>query len=277
MIKQIFIGIRQKNDIILYLCLAFLFVILIFSLFGEFIAPYDYKKIDIASRLKPPSFENWMGTDNFGRDISSRIIIGSRASILIGTFIAILSSFFGMFLGLIAAMYKRLDNIIMRFLDGLMSFPTVALAIALVAAFGIGMWQTIIALTIIFTPRTARIMRGVALKLKEESFVEYAVASGASTMYITFVHIFRNGTGPLVVQGSFVLAQSILIEAGLSFLGLGVPPPSPTWGNMLGDANTYISTSWWFITFPGLFLLFTVVSINLLGDTLRDILDPRMR
>lgn len=274
-IKEIISGIWDSKNYFLYFSVLFLCILFFAALLADLIIPYEIERMDVAFRLKPPSVEHLLGTDNYGRDILSRVIMGSRVSLIIGISVSVLSSFAGTFLGMTSALIRRADNLIMRFLDGLMAFPTTILAIALVAVFGAGLWQEIIALSLVFSPRTARIMRGVCLELKESEYVQAAIISGGSTIYIALSHILRNGFGPLLVQATFVLARAIIIDAGLSFLGLGVPPPEPTWGNMLGDARGYIAHAWWFIAFPGVALLLTVMSINVLGDNLRDILDPR--
>lgn len=267
---------RGKN-VFLYLSALFLACLIIVALFAPYFTPHNPNEIDVFSRLSSPNREHYLGTDNLGRDILSRIILAGRVSMTIAFITSISSSLLGTLLGLVAGMYRRLDNLVMRFLDGLMAFPTVVLALTLVAVFGTGLWQEILAITVVFAPRTARIVRGATLALREAGFVEAALVNGGSTWYIAKTHILPNALGPLFVQTTFVFARSILVDAGISFLGLGVPPPTPTWGNMLGDARNHIYNAWWFITFPGLVLVLAISSINVLGDKLRDVLDPRMR
>ncbi len=267
----------SSRNVVLYVCFFYLFLICVLAIFANYLTPHDPFLMNIESRLEPPSFQHWMGTDNYGRDVSSRIILGSRVSLIIGIMVSTISSVAGGFFGLLAAMYHKLDNFIMRIFDGIMAFPTAPLALVLIAIFGTGIAQEIFALSLIFMPRTARIIRGVALSIKESAFVEAAVINGGSNLYIMFNHILRVGYGPLFVQATYVMAVSIILDAALSFLGLGVPPPAPTWGNMLGAGRNFIESAWWMITFPGLILVFTMISVNLVGDYLRDTLDPRSR
>jgi ABC-type methionine transport system permease subunit len=188
-----------------------------------------------------------------------------------------LSSALGTLAGLTAATFPRLDRVLMRILDGFMAFPAAILAIAMIAALGTGIWQESLALTVVFFPRTARIMRGVGLQLRGRQFVEAAVVVGGTPTQIVLRHILPNALGPLIIQSSFVLGRAIVTDAGLSFLGLGAPPPTPSWGNMLGDARTFMQDAWWFVAFPGVAIVLTVLSVNLLGDAMRDRLDPKLR
>jgi peptide/nickel transport system permease protein len=231
-------------------------------------------RIDMAARLAPPGAGHPLGTDNFGRDILSRVVYSGRVSLLIGLAVMAASTASGTFVGLAAGYYRRVDAIAMRILDGLMSFPAILLALALVAALGVGARNEIIAIALVYFPRTARIVRGSTLQLKERAFVEAAVALGQGDGRILAVHILRNALTPLIVQSTFVFAEAILADAALSFLGLGVRPPAPTWGNMLDDAHIYIETAPWFVVFPGIAIVLTVLSLNLVGDALRDLADP---
>lgn len=230
--------------------------------------------IEMTARLSPPGPGHPLGTDNFGRDILSRVIYSGRVSLLIGLGVMVASTAAGTAMGLACGYYRRVDAVAMRVLDGLMSFPAILLALALVAALGVGARNEIIAIALVYFPRTARIVRGSTLQLKQRAFVEAAVALGEGDGRILAVHILRNALTPLIVQSTFVFAEAILADAALSFLGLGVRPPTPTWGNMLDDAHIYIETAPWFVVFPGVAIVLTVLSLNLVGDALRDLADP---
>ncbi len=231
-------------------------------------------RIDMASRLAPPSAAHPFGTDNFGRDILSRVVASGRVSLAIGLAVMALSTLAGAAAGLIAGYYRRADAVLMRVLDGLMAFPAILLAIALVAALGASARNEIVAIALVFFPRTARIVRASTLQLKERAFVEAAVALGGWDGRILGRHILLNALPPLIVQSTFVFAEAILADAALSFLGLGVRPPTPTWGNMLDDAHIYVATAPWFVVFPGIAIVVTVLCLNLLGDAVRDLADP---
>ncbi len=231
-------------------------------------------QIDMAGRLLPPSGAHLFGTDNFGRDVLSRVITSGRISLLIGLAVMVLSSAAGTLAGLYTGYYGRVDAVVMRVLDGLMSFPAILLAIALVAALGASAQNEVIAIALVYFPRTARIVRASTLQLKQRAFVEAAVALGERDGRILGVHILLNALPPLIVQSTFVFAEAILADAALSFLGLGVRPPTPTWGNMLDDAHIYVATAPWFVFFPGIAIVITVLCLNLLGDAVRDLADP---
>lgn len=231
-------------------------------------------RIDMAHRLLPPGPGRPFGTDNFGRDILSRVIASGRVSLLIGLAVMGLSTLVGTVAGILSGYYRRVDTILMRILDGLMAFPAILLAIALVAALGASARNEIIAIALVFFPRTGRIVRASTLQLKERAFIEAAVALGGREGRILTLHILHNALPPLIVQSTFVFAEAILADAALSFLGLGVKPPTPTWGNMLNDAHIYIATAPWFVVFPGVAIVVTVLCLNLLGDALRDFADP---
>ncbi|MCY0150385.1 ABC transporter permease [Hoeflea sp. G2-23] len=257
--------------------LVILAIFVFVALSADLIAPYEPSRSDYRSILMPPSYEHWFGTDSFGRDIASRIIYGTRVSLRIGLIVVLTTGILGTLLGTLASYVRWLDSLIMRTLDGLMAFPGVLLAIALAAALGPSEINAIIALTVTFTPRTARIVRASVLVVQGMQFIEAAHAVGASHARIIFRYILANALSPLIVQLTFVFAVSIVAEAILSFLGVGPPPPAPSLGNIIADGRTYIQEAWWIAVFPGIAIAVAVLSLNLMGDGLRDIIDPRQR
>jgi len=250
---------------------------LVMAAFAPWLATHDPLRTNVRNRLQPPSVENWMGTDEAGRDIYSRAIYGARVSVRVGYAVVALTTLFGLAIGVAAGFYHWLDGLLMRSMDALMAFPSIFLAIAILAALGPRESNVIWALTITLTPSTARIVRGVVLSLKELDFVNAARSLGAHDLRILLRHVIPNSLAPLIVQSTFVLGVAILSEAGLSFVGAGTAPPTPSWGNMLADAKRYLFVAPWMSYFPGLFIVFGVLGLNLLGDGLRDALDPRMR
>lgn len=251
-----------------------LVLFILFAWFGPMISSYDPYEMVVTDRLQAPSSEHWLGTDNFGRDVFARIAYGAKVSLGVGFSVAILSSLMGMVIGLYASYYRSLDHILMRLCDGVMSFPAIMLAIALMAALGPNTINIVIALSIVFTPSIARIIRSSALVIREQTYIEAMKSQGARDWRIIWLHIAPNTISPLFVQASFIFADAIITEAGLSFLGAGVPAPDPSWGNILSDGKEVIYSSWWMIVFPGIALILSVLSINLLGDGLRDFIDP---
>jgi peptide/nickel transport system permease protein len=245
------------------------------ALLADVIAPYEPTKLNYRSILAPPSAEFWFGTDAFGRDVLSRIIYGTRVSLRIGIYVVVMTGILGTFLGTLASYVKWLDGLIMRSLDGLMAFPGVLLAIALAAALGPSETNAIIALTVTFTPRTARIVRASVIVVQGMQFIEAAHAVGAGHARIIFRYILANALSPLIVQLTFVFAVSIVAEAILSFLGVGPPPPAPSLGNIIAEGRSNIQEAWWIAVFPGCIIAIAVLGLNLMGDGLRDILDPR--
>ncbi|HLW61244.1 MAG TPA: ABC transporter permease [bacterium] len=231
-------------------------------------------RIDMAHRLLAPAPGHPLGTDNFGRDVLARVVYSGRVSLPIGLAVMALSTAAGTGVGLIVGYYRRLDDVLTRILDGLMAFPAILLAIALVAALGVGARNEVLAIALVYFPRTARIVRASTLQLKGRTFVEAAVALGEGDARILAGHILRNALPPLIVQSTFVFAEAILADAALSFLGLGVKPPTPTWGNMLDEAHVFVALAPWFIVFPGIAIVVTVLSLNLIGDAVRDLADP---
>lgn len=256
---------------------AVLLTIVLLAIFAPWVAPYDPQYIDPSIRLQEPSREHRFGTDDFGRDVLSRVIYGARASLPIGIGVTILAAFIGSMLGLFSGYYNRLDSPIMRVMDGLMAFPSILLAIAIVAARGPSSQNVFVALTVVYVPIVARLVRGTTLVLRRQQYVESARSIGLRDYAILFRYIFMNSLSPLIVQCTFVIAFAIISEASLSFLGAGVPPETPSWGNMMRDGQKFIQSAWWMAMCPGIALFITVLSLNLLGDGLRDALDPRAR
>ena len=229
-------------------------------------------------RLISPSLAGfWFGTDNFGRDVYARTMQGSRISLLVGFSVALLVTVTGLVIGLVSGYFRVVDNIVMRVMDGMMAMPTILLALAIITLLGSSVQNVIIVITIVDTPRMVRIVRGVALSLREQMFVDAAEAVGVPVWRILMFHIAPNTIAPVLVQATFVFASAILTEAALSFLGAGTPPIIPSWGNIMGEGRQYLQIAFWITFFPGLFLSVTVLAINLAGDGLRDILDPRLR
>jgi peptide/nickel transport system permease protein len=217
----------------------------------------------------------WLGTDSFGRDMYSRVVYGAQVSLLVGGFTAVLALALGGFLGMLAGYFRQVDAVLMRFMDGLMAIPAILLAIALVAALGAQVWTVVVAIAIPEVPRVTRLVRSLVLSLREEPFVEAARALATPTSVILWRHILPNALAPLIVQGTFVAASAVLTEAILSFLGLGLPPDIPTWGNIMAEGRVQFSQYPGNVLYPALFLVPTVLAVNLLGDGLRDVLDPK--
>lgn len=256
--------------------LVLLIVMSAMAIFSGQITDVDPRHIDTIERLKGPSSQYLFGTDHLGRDIFARVVYGSRLSLIVGIAVAIITMAGGVVLGLISGYYRTLDAIIMRLMDGLMAIPSFLLAIALVAMLGASLQNVIIALSVVETPRVVRVVRSSVLTLRERVYVEAAEAIGAVGIRIMARHIFPNTVPPLIVQGTYIFALAILVEAGLSFLGAGTPPDIPSWGNIMGEARLYVRVAEWIMFFPGLFLSLTVLAINLIGDGLRDTLDPTL-
>ncbi len=227
-------------------------------------------------RLRPPSAENWLGTDNLGRDVFARTVYGARVSLLVGLTVAFVSVLIGLAIGLLAGFFRTADAIVMRFMDGLMAIPAILLAIALVSLTRASVFIVIVAITIPEIPRVVRLVRSVVLSVREAPYVEAAIAGGAPTWKILARHIMPSTFPPLIVQATYICASAILVEASLSFLGAGTPPDIPTWGNMVASSRLFLSRAPWTIFAPGLALALVVLAVNLVGDGLRDRLDPRL-
>jgi len=256
---------------------AVLAMIVIVTLISPWLAPFDPLEMNPMNRLQGPSDANPLGTDPFGRDIYSRVLIGGRVSLLIGIGAAVVSVFIGLIIGLIAGFFRLADTLIMRVMDSLMAIPSILLAIALVALNGPSITSVIMAITIPEIPRVVRLVRSVVLTAREEPYVEAAIALGSSMPKILFQHLMPNTMAPLIVQGTYILASAILTEAILSFLGAGVSTEIPTWGNIMAEGRQYFRIKPELILWPGLMLSLCILTINLLGDTARDMLDPRLK
>lgn len=252
----------------------FLSIILLVALLAPLIATQPPLEMKVTNRLQAPSSAHWFGTDEFGRDVYSRVVYGSRISISVGLAVVMISSVLGLILGLYSAYYRHLDNLIMRVVDGLMAFPAVLLAIAIMAALGPKVENVIISISVVYIPTVARTVRSAALVVREQTYIEAIRALGGKPWRIIWRHIAPNCMSPLIVQATFIFAYAVIIEASLSFLGAGTPPPQPSWGNILSDGRTLIRQAWWIMVFPGIAIVMTVLGLNLIGDGLRDLLDP---
>jgi peptide/nickel transport system permease protein len=253
-------------------------LLVLVAVLAPWLAPYRPDEIHPIDSLSPPSIRYLLGTDDLGRDILSRIVYGARVSLMVGVIAIGIAALVGVPLGLVAGWAGgHLDALLMRFMDALLAFPAILLAIALMAVLGPSLHNAMIAIGIIYVPAFARITRANVLSLREKEFVEAARALGAGSVYIAALVVLPNCLSPLIVQGSLGVANAILVEAALSFLGLGVQPPDPSWGSMLAFGRSLLSQAPWYATFPGVAIFVTVLSLNFLGDGLREALDPRLR
>ena len=257
------------------------FVIIVLLVLAAVLAPwltgFDPTAMRARLRFRPPQAAYLFGTDNFGRDVFTRCLYGARLSLTIGLGTALLSGIVGAIAGVVAAQFRWLDGALMRLMDGLAAFPAIILAIGLAAVLGPQVGSLIIALSVAYVPRTARIVRASALVVRELEFVDAARVAGASSLRIIARHLLPNCMGPLLVQLTFVFAYAILAEAALSFLGIGPPPPAPSWGNIIADGRDQAIEAWWIMLFPGIAISLATLGMNLLGDGLRDVLDPRLK
>lgn len=254
--------------------LAVVCIMILLAVFAPLICRYDPLELDTVNRLKGISAAHWFGTDTMGRDVFARVIYGARISLTVGFSVGIISGTVGLVIGLYASVNRIADNILMRICDGLKAIPSTLLAITLMTVLGADIKNVIISLTIVNIPNMARLARGQALVVREQTYVEAMRCLGASKARILWKHIAPNILSPLIVQITFVFASAIIVEAALSFLGAGVPAPAPSWGNILNEGKGVIYQAWWMIVFPGIFTALTVLGLNLLGDGVRDFMDP---
>jgi peptide/nickel transport system permease protein len=246
------------------------------AIFAPLLAPGDPLALAPARRLRSPRAEHWFGTDMFGRDVYTRTVYGARVSLVVGVLVASISTILGLFIGLVSGYVRAVDAVVMRIMDGLMAIPGILLAIALMALTKASIQTVVIAIVVPELPRVVRLVRGVVLTIREMPYIEAAKAIGTPFHRVLVRHILPNTLAPLIVQATFICAAAILIEAGLSFLGAGTPPNIPSWGNIMAEGRTFFQIAFWIILFPGLFLSVTVLAVNLVGDGLRDALDPRI-
>jgi len=248
------------------------------ALASPLIAPYNPIRISLSERLSPPSLTHLFGTDEMGRDILSRVMYGARISLRIGVLVIAIAGGLGSLIGAVAGyLGGKTDNIIMRVMDVILSFPPLVLAMAMAAALGPNLNNAVIAVAFVMIPKFARMVRGEALAVKEKQFIAAARASGAGNLWIIIHHILPNCFSSVIVLATLILGDTILVAASLSFIGLGAQPPTPEWGAMISVGRKFLMDQWWYPTFPGLFILMTVIGFNIMGDALRDILDPRIR
>ncbi|MGD8485631.1 MAG: ABC transporter permease [Chloroflexota bacterium] len=253
-------------------------IVLLMAIFGEMIAPYGANEINVMNQLQPPNVEHWFGTDELGRDVFSRVIIAARVSVQVSIVSVAIALVLGVTIGLLSGFFGSWADIIgMRAMDVMFAFPVVLLALAIVAMLGPGIVPAMIAIGVVYTPYFARITRASVLSVREETYIRAARSIGAGNTRILRLHVLPNVMAPIIVQTSLSLAFAILTEAALSFLGLGVQPPQPSWGRMLFDGRGFLSEAWWMAVFPGLAIFLTVLALNLVGDAMRDALDPRQR
>lgn len=256
---------------------ALVAIVLLAILLAPVLTNGEPNRLAIRMRFRPPSGDFPFGTDNLGRDMFARVLYGGRLSLEIGLWVVVLNAVFGILLGALAGYFQRLDGPLMRLADALMAFPSVLLAIGIAAALGASATTAVIALAVVYIPRTARILRASVLVVRELDYVHASRAAGANDWHILFRHVLPNCMAPLLVQLSFVFAYAVLSEAVLSFLGLGAPPTVPSWGILIAEGRSYIREAWWLTVLPGTAIAVTVLGLNLLGDGLRDVLDPRMK
>ncbi|WP_306875657.1 ABC transporter permease [Neorhizobium galegae] len=256
---------------------ALLLVILVLAaIFAPYLGTVDPIAIAPSLRARAPSADAWFGTDMLGRDLYSRVIYGTRVSLTVGFAVAIIATLFGTIIGLACGYIRWVDNIVMRLMDAVMSIPSILLAIALVALTRASVGNVIAAIAVAEIPRVARLVRGIVFSLKELAYVEAAVSTGSSTNFILVRHILPNAIAPIIVQSTYICASAMIVEATLSFIGAGTPPTTPSWGNIMADGRALWQVKPYIVLFPAAFLSLTVLSVNMLGDGLRDALDPRL-
>ena len=260
------------------LAVVIIAVVLFMAVAGELVAPYGANEINVMNQLQPPNLTHLFGTDELGRDVFSRVIIAARVSVQVSVVSVALALVMGVSIGLLAGYFGRWVDIVgMRSMDVIFSFPVMLLALAIVAMLGPGLVPAMIAIGVVYTPYFARITRASVLSVREETYIRAARSIGAGDVRILRLHVLPNVMAPIIVQTSLSLAFAILTEAALSFLGLGVQPPQPSWGRMLFDGRGFLTEAWWMAVFPGMAIFLTVLALNLIGDAMRDALDPRQR
>jgi peptide/nickel transport system permease protein len=265
---------RHRGFAIGFAMFAFLLAV---ALIGPFVVPGDPLKVAFRARFHGLDATYPFGTDHYGGSVLARVVFGARLSLMIGGAVVSITGVCGVLIGTCAGYFRRLDGILMRCMDALMAFPSLMLAIAIAASLGTGLLNLIIALGVAFTPRTARVARAAVIAVRQSEFVDSAILSGASHARVIWRHILPNSLTPLIVELTFIFAYAVLAEAALSFLGVGPPPPTPTWGNIIAEGRDYVVDAPWISIFPGIAISLTVLSLNLLGDGLRDVLDPRLK
>ena len=255
---------------------ALLIILILSALFAPWLTPYDPFEMNVVDRLLPPNETYWFGTDAYGRDIFTRTLYGGRVSLVIGAAVAVAATVVGLLIGVVAGYFRTADAILMRVMDGLMAIPGILLAIALMSLTRASIWIVILAITIPEVPRVARLVRSVVLSVREQVYIQAASAVGTRFPRLMLRHILPNTFAPLIVQATYIAASAVLVESYLSFLGVGTPPEIPSWGNIIAEGRLYVQIAFWNILFPSIFLAVMVLSINILGDGLRDMLDPRL-
>jgi peptide/nickel transport system permease protein len=265
-----------RNPVMVFAIVLFALMLLA-SIFAPLITTHDPVRIDPGNRLKPPSWEHFFGTDAFGRDVFTRTVYGGRVSLAVGAAVALFTTIVGLLIGMLSGYVRAIDPMVMRVMDGLMAIPGVLLAIAIMSVTKASIGTVIFAITIAEVPRMVRVVRSAVLTIREQPYIDAAVATGTRLHRLLLKHIMPNALAPVIVQATFVFASAVIIEAYLSFLGAGTPPEIPSWGNIMAEGRSLALLAIWVILFPGLFLGVMVLATNLLGDSLRDILDPRMR
>lgn len=267
----------SSRHVIVWGCLAFLVALVLASVFASLLTSTDPLAMSPLARLKPPSAEHWFGTDSYGRDVFVRTLYGGRVSLMVGAAVTVLAAIIGTLIGLLSGYIPLLDKILMRIMDGVMSIPGVVLAVALMALFNASVATVVVAIAIPEIPRVARLVRSSVRSIREQEYIQAAVVSGSTLGRVLFRHVLPNAAGPLAVQATFVCASAILLEAYLSFLGVGLPQDIPTWGNIMSGGRMSIQTAFWSIFYPGVVLASTILSVNILGDAIRDHYDPRSK
>jgi peptide/nickel transport system permease protein len=254
-----------------------LVAVVLLSLFGSWFSPFDAYDIDPLTRLKPPNSVHWFGTDNFGRDLFVRVALAVRVSLSVGAAVAVISGIIGMAIGLLCAWYRPLDLLLMRICDGLFAIPSLLLAISIVGILGPNVANVVLALSLVYVPSIARVIRGAALVIKEKNYIEALRAQGATSGRMIWFHLLPNVISPFIVQVSWVFSVAILTEAALSFLGSGIPAPTPSLGNLLLEGKKVIFTAWWMTFFPGIAIVLLILALNIVGDALRDSSEPGLK